>query len=154
VEIDIILMGFYYSLFKKNFQEPYYLFMIWPIKRKKLKIMKKQSQLEKTALKFALRIIHLVNSFPDEEKFLGFEMARDAVKVSSGISTFIHLNEVDEGFRFLNEAFSATFRIEVYLLASKDLGFAESIEESTEALKNLQNRLDEMLNRVPGLSEI
>ena len=112
--------------------------------------MKKKSQIEKAALNFALQILKLLGSFPDVEKsLLGFEMARDAVKVSSGISTFIHMNDMNEGFRFLNESFSATFRIEVYLLASKDLGFVESIEEPIKALEKLQNRLDEMLNQIP-----
>ena len=115
--------------------------------------MQKQSQIEKTALNFALQIFNMLDSFPGEEKsVLGFEMARDAVKVSSGISTFIHLNEMNEGFRFLNEAFSATFRIEVYLLVSKDFGFVKSIEKPIKALKNLQNQLDEMLNREPDQS--
>ncbi len=115
--------------------------------------MKKQSQIEKTALNFALQIYKMLDSFPGEEKsFLGFEMARDAIKVSSGISTFIHLNEINEAYRFLNEAYSGTFRIEVCLKVSKDLGYVESIEGPIKALKNLQNRLDEMLNREPDQS--
>ena len=73
--------------------------------------MKKQTIIEKTALNFALQIFNLVESFPVEEKpLLGFELTREAVKISAGISTFIHLNEIKASFKFLNNAFSATFK--------------------------------------------
>jgi hypothetical protein len=52
-------------------------------------------------------------------------------------------------FDFLNKAFSATFRVEIYLLASKDLHFVESIDEPMKSLQKLRKRLDKMLNRSP-----
>jgi len=117
--------------------------------------MKKQSQIEKTAISFALQIFKLIGTFPIEEKStFGSDLARESVKICSGISTFIHLNEITTAFECLNNAFSATFRVEVYLLASKDLGFVESIVEPIKVLKDIRSQLDEMLNREPGPLEI
>ena len=112
--------------------------------------MKKQTEIEKEAFAFALQIFNLINTFPKEEKALfGHELAREAVKLSSGILTFIYLNELNAAFDFLNNAFSATFRVEIYLLASKDLHFVESIDRPMKSLLNLRQRLDKMLNRLP-----
>jgi hypothetical protein len=117
--------------------------------------MKKQTEIEKAAINFALQIFKLIESFPKEERSpYGSELAREVVKLSSGISTFFHLNEMIAGFEFLNNAFSATFRVEIYLLASKDLNLVKSIDQPMKSLEKLRKRLDSLLNSVPDICQM
>ena len=112
-------------------------------------IMKKQTAIEKKAFNCALQIYKLIDSFPGDKKSLGHEMASIAVKMSASISTFINLNELYAAYNFLNDAFIATYRIEVYLLVSRDLHWTESIDGPMKLLENLRMDLDKMLNRDP-----
>lgn len=128
--------------------------MVWPIKTKKPTIMKKQIQIEKAALSFSLQIFNLIESIPGKEGYVPrAELVRETVKISSGISTFIHLNELKAAFKFLNQAFSATFRVEVYLLVLMEGHFVDTIDKPMKSLEKLRERLDKMLNREPGQIE-
>jgi cation transport regulator ChaB len=145
------------SIVEKKFQKTYDLFMVWTIKSKiitmKKTIMKKQTAIEKKAFNCALQIYKLIDSFPEDKKSVGHEMASIAVKMSAGISTFINLNELNAAYNFLNDAFSATYRIEVYLFVSMDLHWTESIDGPMKSLENLRKDLDKMLNRDPEMDE-
>jgi len=117
--------------------------------------MEKQTAIEKEAIKFALQIFRLIDTFPKEERSpYGSDLAREAVRLSAGVSTYIHLNELIAGFDFLNNAFNATFRVEVYLMAAKDLHLVNSIDEPMKSLEKLRKRLNSLLNIVPDLSQM
>jgi hypothetical protein len=109
--------------------------------------MEKQTAIEKAAIKFALQIFRLIDTFPKEEKSpYGSDLAREAVRLSAGVSTYFHLDELIAGFDFLNNSFNATFRVEVYLMASKDLHLVDSIAEPMKSLEKLRKQLDNLLS--------
>jgi hypothetical protein len=108
--------------------------------------MKKQKDLAKIALDFAIELSKMRDLFPEEEKSgILMEMMTDAVSTAACISTAQKLDYYEVKNDYLPKAYSATFRIEVMLEVSLALGWLDSIDEPMRSLLKIRKGLKKMI---------
>jgi hypothetical protein len=108
--------------------------------------MKKQKDLAKLALEFAIELSKMRVLFPEEERSgVLMEMRTDAVSAAACISTALKLDYYEVKNDFLPQAYSGTFRIEVLLEVSLALGWLDSIDEPMRRLRKIRSGVKKMI---------
>ena len=111
--------------------------------------MKKSKNLKKVSFDFAYELFKMKDSFPEDEKtFMGMEIVKEAVSVCACISNAVQVDCTDVKEKLLQEAFSATFRIEVLLEISRDLNYLDTVDEQLHTLGKIRTRLEKLIKDI------